>query len=159
MKNSEGDVEFSVKLTTSAYGITAADWDIPANTKAGRYTLSVGEEDSNAEVRRELEIRKYELPTFKVTAHGLRSYYLPRQTATIEVNATYLFGKPLTRGSVRIKEGVEDDAEEFAHGALDAKGVFRKSFVVKALPTGGSLFKTGILSRLSRMKRRTGRSR
>ena len=87
-------------------------------------------------MRREVEIRKYELPSFKVTAHGLRGYYLPKQTATLEVNANYLFGKPLTGGQVRI---LEND-EEFARGVLNAGGVFRKSFRVKELAQGRDLF-------------------
>ena len=46
IKNKDGDVEFNAELTTSAYGIAAADWEIPANEKAGTFSLTVENEES-----------------------------------------------------------------------------------------------------------------
>jgi hypothetical protein len=128
IENEEGDVEHGAKLKTSAFGIAATDWQIPANARSGRYEINVESDDASA--MREVSIRKYELPSFKVTAQGTKSYYLPRQMATLEVSAQYLFGKPLKAGTVRIIEGNDEDGAEFATGSFSQNGVFRTSFLV-----------------------------
>jgi hypothetical protein len=130
IETEEGDVEHGAKLTTSAFGIAATDWQIPANARSGKYQISVESTDDDAPATRDVTIRKYELPSFRVTAHGARSYYLPHQMATLEVSAQYLFGKPLKSGTVRVIEGNDQDGNAFASGSLSQNGVFRASFSV-----------------------------
>ena len=130
IENKEGDVEHGATLKTSALGIAATDWQIPANARTGKYEINVESADDDARAWREVTIRRYELPSFMVKARGTRSYYLPHQVATLEVSAQYLFGKPLKAGTVRIIEGNDEDGDEFATGSLNQNGVFRTSFPV-----------------------------
>jgi hypothetical protein len=102
---------FSTHLVTNRFGVAAADWQIPANTRLGDYwvwteTEGVGkgdDEDSlaSSEVRT-VKISRYDLPEFTVTAKPDRSYYLPGQNASVEVGADYLFGKPVPGAGVRV---------------------------------------------------------
>ena len=108
-------------VTTSRFGIASMDWDIPPSAEAGEYTLQVKEGDSNW--KRSVEVRLYELPSFRVTVQPDRSFYLPGQSATLDIHAAYLFGKPVPGGKLRITEA--DDEEALRTGTLDAAGNFR----------------------------------
>ncbi len=128
--NIDTDVEYAATLRTSPYGIAATDWEIPANAKSGEYYISVRNDDDEPQATRQVNIRRYELPSFRVIARPLRSYYLLNEKATLEVRAEYLFGKPLTGGKVRITEGDEEEGNDFAEGSLSSDGAFRTSFIL-----------------------------
>ncbi len=51
----------------------------------------------------EFRISRYDLPNFAVKTRANKTYYLPNENrAEIEVQADYLFGKPVTKGKVRV---------------------------------------------------------
>ena len=118
-------VVHTADVQTSRFGIASTDWEIPPNAAAGKYRIEVeGEDDERAS--RQVEIRKYELPSFRVAVQPDRAFYLPGQNATIEVRADYLFGKPVQNGQVRISEADEDDqGEALKEGPLDANARFQ----------------------------------
>jgi hypothetical protein len=99
-----------IELQTSRFGIAAADWQIPANFRLGTYRIQAdfGEgryEDSGASAT--VKISRYELPSFTVTAKPDRTYYVPDQDASIEIQADYLFGEPVRHGHVRLVRETE----------------------------------------------------
>ena len=107
-------------VTTSRFGIGFTDWQIPENTPSGKYTIEVESPAFDDPITRPLEIRRYELPNFRVTAKPDRPFYLQNQSATLRISAEYLFGKPVAAGAVRIVE----DEKTLAQGKLDPAGVF-----------------------------------
>ena len=131
---------FSASLVTNRFGVAASEWQIPDNVRLGDYEIAVTGEsgDKTTTVRSSLSVRisRYDLPEFAVTAKPDREYYLPGQDASIEVQADYLFGKPVPRGHVRVVEETErtwnyklqkwdiEEGEE-QEGDADASGHFR----------------------------------
>ena len=101
IEDPEGTVVFRSELQTSRFGIASVDWPIPENTRLGEYTVAFGrEDDSYASYR--VKISRYDLPNFTTSIKPDRQYYLPRQNASVEVRAEYLFGQPVKRGRVRV---------------------------------------------------------
>jgi hypothetical protein len=101
----EQTLVYRTEVQTSDFGIATADWQIPDNLRLGTYQIraNFGEgryEDSTASAS--VKISRYELPTFTVTAKPDRKYYLPDQSASVEIGADYLFGEAVRHGHVRV---------------------------------------------------------
>jgi hypothetical protein len=99
-------------VATNAFGVAHLDWQIPPNVRMGTYVIRAwlsGQEDDGRNVRAEksVHIYRYDLPTFRVSTHPDQAYYLQGKNADITVSAEYLFGKPVTRGKVRVVEETE----------------------------------------------------
>ena len=101
----EDTLVFRMNLKTSRFGIASTDWAIPGNQRLGTYRLQADfgagdSEDGGGSAT--VKISRYELPDFTVSVNPDRAYYLPQQDASVEVRAEYLFGRPVTRGRVRV---------------------------------------------------------
>ena len=110
IEDPEGTTVFTAPLKTSRFGIASADWPIPASTRLGDYVVRVAPEDSDTDdgdAYLHVKISRYELPNFSVVATPDRAYYLPGESAQIEVRGDYLFGQPLKRGHVRLVRETE----------------------------------------------------
>jgi hypothetical protein len=98
--------QFERVLTTSNFGIAAADWEIPRKLELGEYRLKAELSDTNdsneTEAVANIRISRYELPTFTVKVKPDRTYYIRGQNALIEVGGDYLFGKPVQQAKVRV---------------------------------------------------------
>jgi hypothetical protein len=130
----EGTVVFRARLKTSRFGAASADWVIPENTRLGEYQVSFGREDSSYAVYR-VKISRYDLPNFTAKVKPDYPFYLPGQSARVEVRADYLFGQPVKRGRVRVvreserewnyrEQKWETKEEEKYEGETDAEGRF-----------------------------------
>src|SRR6266536_1954633 len=120
VEDEDGTIVFRDERTSSRFGVVATDWTIPDRLKLGEYHIVAKtypgqyidtDEDSDEDNplsatadRRTVRISRYELPTFVVNAKPDRSYYLPERKASVEINAAYLFGKPVPKGAVRISQ-------------------------------------------------------
>ena len=102
----EDTLVFSAPLVTSRFGVASADWPIPDNTRLGDYSLRVSIDEGryeDAEAYERVRVSRYELPNFTVAVKPDREYYLPGEgQAAVEVRGDYLFGRPVTRGRVRV---------------------------------------------------------
>ncbi|HXM34123.1 MAG TPA: MG2 domain-containing protein, partial [Pyrinomonadaceae bacterium] len=101
---------FQVALKTSRFGVASVDWAIPDSTRLGDYHLDVRFENSKYEDSRAvgtIKISRYDLPNFTVKVKPDRSYYLPGQSAEVEVTADYLFGQPVKNGHLRVVRETE----------------------------------------------------
>jgi hypothetical protein len=103
IEDSEEQKVFRTKLQTSKLGIAYFDWKIPDNTKLGGYKITIG----NPTPRRiwgeaNVKVSRYDLPTFAVNVKPNKSFYLPNENAEVEVKADYLFGQPVTKGTVKV---------------------------------------------------------
>ena len=139
IEDEEGQEQFHKKVTTSAFGIATADWEIPNLLQLGEQKLTAKleaeKDDYSNEVTAQSSVRvsRYELPTYEVKVEPDHSYYLPGQNPVVDVHAEYLFGKPVQRGKVRVLKqqsrqwnytNQKWDTEESGEvaGELDAEG-------------------------------------
>ena len=107
IEDPEDTVVANSVLTTSRFGIASAEWTIPENTRLGDYELEFEMEDQDFSRTAVVKVSRYELPTFTVNAKPDRPYYQAGQNATVEISANYLFGKPVSRGHVRLVRETE----------------------------------------------------
>ena len=143
IEDEEGTVLFREKVKTSDFGVAAISWKIPDNVKLGDYRIRVrnhNQEDGNYVGDQKVKISRYDLPNFAVKAKALKPFYLPNEKqAEIEVSADYLFGKPVTKGKVRVvrensrewnwkEQKYEIDEGESREGTADETGKFTAKF-------------------------------
>lgn len=143
IEDEEETVLYREKVKTSDFGVAAIRWKIPENVKLGDYRIRVrnqNQEDGNYVGYQKVKISRYDLPNFAVKAKASKTYYLPNEKqAEIEVSADYLFGKPVTKGKVRVvrekerswnwKEQKYDIEEgEAREGTTNADGKFTARF-------------------------------
>jgi 5-hydroxyisourate hydrolase-like protein (transthyretin family) len=106
LRSQNGEVVLRHQAVTNEFGIAAVDWQLPDTTRLGTFRLVAEELDREEEPvgigDLFVEVRRYDLPNFTVTATPDRPYYLPGQNAELDVAAVYLFGKPVRRGSVKV---------------------------------------------------------
>ena len=143
VEDEEETVLYREKVKTSAFGVASMSWKIPENAKLGQYRIRV-KNQSNDEGEyvgyQSVKVSRYDLPNFAVNAKALKAYYLPNENQTeVEVSADYLFGKPVTKGKVRVvrenerkwnyKEQKYDIDEGESHdGKTDENGKFTAKF-------------------------------
>lgn len=102
----ENKTIFKTTLNTSRFGVASIDWPLPNNMRLGNYIIEAEIEGNKHEARsrQAIKVSRYDLPTFTVLAKTILPYYLPDKTnsAEVEIKADYIFGKPVTKGSVKI---------------------------------------------------------
>jgi hypothetical protein len=101
----EGQLMFREEKRSTRFGVVSTSWNIPKNIRLGTFTITTEIMEGRfrgTEREYNVKISRYELPNFTITVKPDRTFYLPGQNASIEVNTDYLFGKPLVNGSVRI---------------------------------------------------------
>jgi hypothetical protein len=124
------ELNFTAKVTTSRFGIASTDWEIPQNVEPGRYTINLKTDETDRYFLRQVSIRTYELPSFRVTATPDRPFYMVSQPAQVEIRGEYLFGKPVSSGKVRVV-AADDEEKSVAEGAVDSQGRFRATLDTK----------------------------
>jgi len=139
VRDEDGQRLFTSKVTTNRFGVASADWAIPTDARLGAYAVEAGlaeetwgEASSNTQT---IAIRRYELPTFAVNAKLDRPFYLPGQSAVVEVRSDYLFGRPVKGAHVRVvrqlqrewnyrEQRWEVEEESAGEGTADGQGRF-----------------------------------
>jgi len=108
IRDEEGKTVLEKTVTTSRFGIANIEWQIPADFQLGKYSIRVANDDSDDIGSAVFKVSRYDLPNFTVNARPDKPYYLTSETAAeISVDATYLFGKPVQGGKVKIVEEKE----------------------------------------------------
>ncbi len=130
-------------VTTSRFGIAGIEWQIPENAKLGRYSVEIELKDYEATSYASFRVSRYELPNFVVNTKPDKPYYLPKEKkAKVKIDATYLFGKPVVAGKVRVVRETERtwnfsaqewdiSEEEEYEGELDDKSVWEAKIDLK----------------------------
>jgi hypothetical protein len=145
--DAENTTAFVAELATNRLGVAAVDWEIPGNIRLGdllvRAETGKSDEDLAGTGMLQVKVSRYDLPEFAVTAKTDRGYYLPGQTAEVEVRADYLFGKPVTAAQVRVVREADrqwnyrlqkwdiEEGESY-EGEIDAAGRFVARLDLKA---------------------------
>ena len=128
IKDSKGNTVFKQILQTSKYGITSASFQLANQVNTGRYTIIAVQGDTRSE--REVEVRRYTLPRFKVGIQTDQTYYRPGSQINLAVRARYTFGKPVAKGKVKVV--LSSFIASFSpfktlHCTTDAKGLCKLS--------------------------------
>jgi A-macroglobulin TED domain/Alpha-2-macroglobulin family/Carboxypeptidase regulatory-like domain/MG2 domain/A-macroglobulin receptor binding domain/Macroglobulin domain MG3/Alpha-2-macroglobulin bait region domain len=135
IEDEDDTVLYKETVKSSRFGIASISWKIPDDAKLGTYRVRVQNDKDDDIGLESFKVSRYDLPNFTVTAKPDKTYYLPNENAEVTVSADYLFGKPVTKGHVRVvqeKERTWDYAnqkwkveEEKAYeGEADAEGRF-----------------------------------
>jgi hypothetical protein len=130
VQDAKGNKVFKRATRTDRFGIAAADFVLADEVNAGSYKIRIilGE----TTVEKDVTVKRYVLPKFKISLSSDRDYYMPGETLRGEVQVDYFFGKPVTGGIVLIKLSKFDvNFSEFARieGKTDSSGHY--SFEVK----------------------------
>lgn len=96
-----GTVLMRQPVRLSEFGIAWCDLPLDELIAPGRYKVAVTAGSDTSE--QSVEIFHYKLPAFAVRLKLERPYYLPGQTVSGEVAATYHFGKPVAGGGVELE--------------------------------------------------------
>ena len=92
-------------LTTNRFGIATYDWKTGTQLAPGHYSASFDLDSASnysGSVSTTINIRRYELPEFAVSASMDRGFYLEGQKPIVHLHVGYLFGKPVSAGAVRV---------------------------------------------------------
>jgi anti-sigma factor RsiW len=141
VEDPNGNRVFKRTLRTSAFGIAAADFVLADEVNLGTYRIRAIAEGVQSE--RTIEVKRYVLPKFKVDLRPDRGFYGPGETLRADLEARYLFGKPVAAGEARVELStwVADGFKAFKTVALRTDESGRASFEAK-LP--GMLFGTDL---------------
>ncbi|UCD57710.1 MAG: hypothetical protein JSV16_00970, partial [Candidatus Hydrogenedentota bacterium] len=130
VQDAKGNKVFKRATKTDGFGIAAADFVLADEVNTGLYKVRVVLGETVAE--KDVTVKRYVLPKFKINLTTDKNYYLPGETVRGEVQTDYFFGKPVGNGVVVIKVSKFDvEFAEFARieGKTDASGHY--SFEVK----------------------------
>ncbi|HOX55919.1 MAG TPA: MG2 domain-containing protein [Candidatus Paceibacterota bacterium] len=100
VKDPKGNKVFKEIRKSSAFGIASADFVLASELNLGRYEICANAGATTTE--RTVEVKRYVLPRFKISIVTSQPYYLPGQTVSGSVRASYFFGRPVSGGTVKL---------------------------------------------------------
>jgi uncharacterized protein YfaS (alpha-2-macroglobulin family) len=136
----KGNKVFRKKLTTSAYGVAATDFQLASEVNSGAYKITAILGNTSSE--KTVTVEHYVLPKFAVEMQTERTYYQPGQHVQGSLKANYFFGKPVAGGQVSV-EGYTYDVQQnlvfSLQGVTDDAGNFTFEFDLPAYIAGSDL--------------------
>lgn len=145
IKNPDNDTVHTAQLVASEFGIIRDDWQIPDSSSLGQYELELHPQgDYDYWITQHIvRVSRYELPVFRIDAKTDRTAYLPTEQPKVTITGTYLFGKPVPRGRVKIvrtsepewndrKRRTESSDETVAEGNAGESGEYTVQLDLKA---------------------------
>jgi uncharacterized protein YfaS (alpha-2-macroglobulin family) len=125
----EDDIKvFRAERASSSFGVVAADFVLADQVKLGRYTIEVTTTVAGDAVkvrgRRSIDVKRYALPRLKIGLEDL-STFTPEGPLRGQARASWIFGEPVTRGTVTVSLERAGSAERSARGQVEKDGSFR----------------------------------
>ncbi len=102
----KGNKVYRETLTTDAYGVAFADFQLATQVNTGAYKITA--QLTNADGRsttlseKTVTVERYQLPKFDLNLQTDRPYYQPGDIVRGTLNATYFFGKPVSEGALTL---------------------------------------------------------
>jgi alpha-2-macroglobulin-like protein len=136
---------FKFATMTDAFGIAATDFVLGDEINLGDYTVRALLGDDRVE--KNVTVKRYVLPKFRVTLTPDKPFYLPGETVKGTVQVDYFFGKPVTGGKVQVVLKTFDVAfrdiailtgQTDDHGAWKFEAALPKDFVGQPLEAGNA---------------------
>ncbi len=108
--DSKGNKVFKKAGTLSPFGIAYGDFVLGREINNGTYRIrsTTGKES----VEKNVEVKKYVLPKYKVTLKTEKPYFKPEETLKGTVKAAYFFGKPLGGAKIWVDVSTVDVARK-----------------------------------------------
>jgi len=129
VKDPKGNKVFKQTENSSDFGIASADFVLASELNLGRYEIRALAGAVTAE--RTVEVNRYMLPKFKIQITTDRSYYLPGQTVSGSVQASYFFGRPVSGATAKLTAATYQEKPVLItelEGRTDAQGKFSFQF-------------------------------
>ncbi len=98
MMDSRGNTSCRDRGVTSKFGISSADCALAGEVLEGEYQVECHMGATTG--RTTMKVKSYVLPRFKVALKTDLPYYQPGQTVKGQVQASYVFGKPVVSGTM-----------------------------------------------------------
>lgn len=140
VQDGKENLVFKQAVTTSRFGIAAADFALATEVNLGRYALTVA--SGVQETTRTVEVSRYVLPAFRLATTFDRPFSLPGETVTGCVSATYFFGEPVSGAAVELQPVLEPELNASLPkltGTADAQGRWRFQVPLPATLSGSAL--------------------
>jgi hypothetical protein len=99
-QDGRGNKVFKDRGELSRFGVASADFQLADEVNMGSFTLRALTDSDTVE--KTVQVSRYVLPKFKVSVTTAKPYYLPGQTVSGSVQASYFFGKPLSGATVHL---------------------------------------------------------
>ena len=125
VEDSKGNKVYKEDIETDTFGVAYARFVLADEVNFGDYTIRVIL--GNDKVEKNVNVKKYVLPKFKIVLTTEKEYYMPGEEIEGDVVAEYFFGKPVADGKVRIttyKFDIGFQQEAVVEGRTDKEGRF-----------------------------------
>ncbi|MEO6575723.1 MAG: MG2 domain-containing protein, partial [Polyangiaceae bacterium] len=131
IRTGDGVKIFRAEKRTSAFGVVSADFILADQVKLGQYSIAVTatvtpKNDANSEVtvvgNRQVDVKRYSLPKLKIALEDVSSFKADGPL-TGTAHATWVFGEPVTKGSITVTLEYAGIARRVV-GAPDKDGAF-----------------------------------
>ncbi len=138
----KGNKVFRQTLTTSAYGVASADFELASEVNSGAYKITAQLGNSLSE--KTVTVENYTLPKFGVKLEPEKTFYLPGEHVRGMLSANYFYGKPVAASPVLL-EGYTFDVQRSVavkiEGKTDPQGNYAFEFDLPKYLTGSKLEK------------------
>ncbi len=106
VQDAKGNKVYKLALKTDRFGMAATDFVLADEVNMGTYKVraTVGE----TVIEKDVTVKRYVLPKFKVNQTTDKDYYMPGETIRGEVQADYFFGKPVSNAIVAVELSMFD---------------------------------------------------
>ncbi|HZU38541.1 MAG TPA: MG2 domain-containing protein, partial [Gemmataceae bacterium] len=106
IEDGKGNKVFKRTAKTSAYGVTAADFQLADEVNMGDYHIRAILGAQQAE--KTVTVKKYVLPKFKSELKADKQFYMPKETIHVDLQSDYFFGKPVANAKVHVAASTFD---------------------------------------------------
>ncbi|MBI5537016.1 MAG: hypothetical protein HY898_30120 [Deltaproteobacteria bacterium] len=128
---------FRLEKKTSAFGIVATDFELADQVKLGTYSIAVtttitpaspGTSAITARGDRQVEVKRYSLPKLTLALEEIAPFAVDRALRGT-ARAKWVFGEPVTKGSIKVTLERSGEVIRSATGAPDKEGALRFELV------------------------------
>ncbi|MBP6469497.1 MAG: hypothetical protein KBE23_22200 [Chloroflexi bacterium] len=136
----KGNTVFRQTVSTSAFGVASADFQLAGEVNNGPYKINATLGDTASE--KTVTVERYALPKFDLTLTTDRAYYRPGDVVRGSLNATYFYGKPVADSPVTLEGFTFDFERQDAlnlQATTDAQGNYEFEFTLPAFIVGSDL--------------------
>jgi uncharacterized protein YfaS (alpha-2-macroglobulin family) len=122
---------FREEKKTSAFGVVWTDFELADQVKLGNYTITVTTPITptlSARGERDVEVKRYSLPKLTLSLDDVTPF-APDKTFAGTTRAKWIFGEPVTKGSIKVTLERGGEVLRTATGTLDKEGVFKFDLV------------------------------
>jgi uncharacterized protein YfaS (alpha-2-macroglobulin family) len=129
VEDSKGNKVYKEQVKTDDFGTAYTKFVLADEVNFGDYTIRAVLDGERVE--KNVNVKKYVLPKFKVVLTTDKEYYLPGGIVEGDVEAEYFFGKPVADGKVRItayKFDVGFQEEAVLEGRTDREGRYHFTY-------------------------------